>query len=113
IITSKKFNNVDQQIAAFNSEKPAGQLLTHDFSAFEWIRFLRGLHTEVPMERMKELDDAFHFSESGNSEVLFEWLQHVIASNYKPAYPALENFLINVGRRKFVKPLFVSMNKTG
>jgi hypothetical protein len=36
----------------------------------------------------------------------------VIASKYKPAYPAIKNFLVNVGRRKFVKPLYQQLVKT-
>jgi len=111
-IVSSKFNNVDQQVVAFNSETPASQLKTNDFTAFEWIRFLRGLPQRLSGVKMKELDEAFQFSKSGNSEILFEWLQHVIASNYEPSYPALENFLVNVGRRKFVKPLFTELSKT-
>jgi hypothetical protein len=32
---------------------------------------------------------------------------------YSPAYDELETFLINVGRRKFVAPLFEAMVKSG
>jgi hypothetical protein len=61
---------------------------------------------------MQDLDKTFGFSESGNTEILFEWLRHVIVSQYTTAYPAVGNFLINVGRRKFVKPLFQALIKT-
>jgi hypothetical protein len=33
----------------------------------------------------------------------------VIESKYKQGYPALEDFLCHVGRRKFVKPLYEAM----
>jgi len=61
---------------------------------------------------MKQLDDTFHLTQSGNSEILCEWLLHAIKADYKTAYPALDHFLCTVGRRKFVKPLFAEMNKT-
>ena len=61
---------------------------------------------------MKELDNAFHFSTSGNSEILFAWLLHVISNKYEINYPILKNFLTHVGRRKFVKPLFAELVKT-
>ena len=61
---------------------------------------------------MAKLDQAFGFSRSGNSEVLAAWLLHAIRHNYQPAYPALENFLTTVGRRKFLTPLYQELIKT-
>jgi hypothetical protein len=36
----------------------------------------------------------------------------VIPSRYIASYASLENFLTNVGRRKFVKPLFTALVKS-
>jgi hypothetical protein len=58
---------------------------------------------------MEELDEAFHFTASNNSEIKCEWLILVIATKYKKGYAALEDFLCHVGRRKFVKPLYEAM----
>ena len=33
-----------------------------------------------------------------------------IRNRYEPAYPRLEEFLIEVGRRKYVKPLYEAMD---
>ena len=54
--------------------------------------------------RLAELDRAFGLSQSGNSEVLFAWLQLALANRYEPAVPAAERFLPSMGRRKFVAP---------
>ena len=35
-----------------------------------------------------------------------------IRAGYQPAYPKLEQFLCAVGRRKFVKPLYLELMKT-
>jgi len=35
-----------------------------------------------------------------------------IRANYEPAYVRLERFLVEVGRRKFVKPLYEELAKT-
>jgi len=32
-----------------------------------------------------------------------------IRASYEPAYPKLEQFLVEVGRRKFVKPLYEAL----
>ena len=58
---------------------------------------------------MAALDEAFHLSASGNSEILNAWLLHVIAQRYEPGYAALRSFLTRQGRRKFLKPLYQAM----
>ena len=50
-------------------------------------------------------------SESGNSEILHEWLLQAIENRYEPAYGALERFLLRQGRRKFLKPLYEKLAK--
>lgn len=57
-------------------------------------------------DKVKELDDVFGLTDVGNSEIACDWFKHAIEQNYKPAYPALESFLVNVGRRKFLSPLY-------
>ena len=111
-ITTTKFADVDTPVTAWKSGTTAAKLNTKSFVTAQWLRFLNTLPDTLSNEKMKELDDAFHFTQAGNSEILFAWLEHVIASKYEPAYPSLETFLINVGRRKFVKPLFAAMAKT-
>ena len=73
---------------------------------------MNGLPKAISAERMKELDDAFNFTKSNNSEILCEWFQHCIRNNYTAAYPAMESYLINIGRRKLVKPLYQALAET-
>jgi leukotriene-A4 hydrolase len=75
----------------------------------EWLDFLNALTKPLPAEKMRALDERFSLSRSGNSEILFAWLHHVVKSAYEPAYPALESFLTRQGRRKFLKPLYEDM----
>jgi hypothetical protein len=62
--------------------------------------------------RMAELDGAFNLTGVGNSEIAFQWLMMSIKNKYAPADARLEEFLISIGRRKFVKPLFDELAKT-
>ncbi len=55
---------------------------------------------------MNELDKTFHFTTSGNSEILCDWFQLSVRSGYKAAFPAIEHFLTGVGRRKFIVPIY-------
>jgi leukotriene-A4 hydrolase len=111
-IVSERFNAVDATVEAWKKGTPAKQLDTKGYTSNEWQRFIRSLPAQMTVAQMKDLDDAFHFTSSGNSEILAVWFEHVIANKYEAAYPALENFLENVGRRKFCKPLYASLAKT-
>jgi len=90
----------------FESASAAGQWTTH-----EWLHFLRGLPEQLDSTRMRELDAAYHLTGSGNDEILDQWLLMAIRNRYEPAYPRLEEFLIEVGRSKFVKPLYEAMDR--
>ncbi|MCA1576951.1 MAG: M1 family metallopeptidase [Acidobacteria bacterium] len=61
---------------------------------------------------MGELDRALNLTRSGNSEIAFQWLLMSIRNRYEPAYPRLEDFLLSVGRRKFIRPLYQELAKT-
>ncbi|HEY7161369.1 MAG TPA: leukotriene A4 hydrolase C-terminal domain-containing protein, partial [Acidobacteriota bacterium] len=109
---SDRFLKVEEQAKAFQSGTSAKQLKTTGWTSHEWIHFLQALPSEMNETQMTELDSAFHFSQTGNAEILQEWLLHVINSKYKPAYPVMERFLTNMGRRKFLKPLYTELAKT-
>ena len=78
----------------------------------EWLHFLTNLPDDFNAAKMAELDAAFNLTKSGNSEIQFQWLLMSIRSNYAAADQRLEEFLITIGRRKFVKPLYEELIKT-
>jgi len=63
-------------------------------------------------EQMTELDTAFGFTRAGNSEVAHQWLLIAVRNRYEPAYSRLETYLIGIGRRKLIKPLYDELVKT-
>jgi aminopeptidase N len=79
----------------------------------ERYRFISNFSAEVTSREMAELDQLFSISSTGNNEVLFAWLEQSILKKYTPAYDELEKFLMSVGRRKFVAPLYEAMVKNG
>jgi leukotriene-A4 hydrolase len=81
---------------------------TAKWSTHEWLHFLRT--REKP--DLARLDREFHLTQSGNSEIIAQWLQMAVAGDYAPAMPKLEEFLCAVGRRKFLKPLYTELMKT-
>jgi leukotriene-A4 hydrolase len=109
---SPAFGKVDAELARFASGTPAGSLATTGWVTQQWQHFLRNLPKEVDGAKLAELDAAFHFTSSGNAEILADWFPRAIAAKYEPAYPALERFLLSVGRRKFLGPLYGALAKT-
>jgi hypothetical protein len=108
--TSTRFDAVDQQVEKWKSGAAPSTLEgTKDWSTHEWLRFIRAIPEDATKDQLADLDAAFHFTNSGNSEILGEWFLHVIKSKYTPGYDALERFLIKVGRRKFLKPLYKAL----
>jgi hypothetical protein len=82
------------------------------WSALEWQHFLTALPHDVPRDRLSALDEVFGVTRTGNAEVLFQWLLVAVRRGYEPAYPRLEAFLTEQGRRKFLKPLYEELAKT-
>ncbi len=113
VVRSDAFVRVGEQVRAFESGTPAAQLASGHWSTHEWIHFLRHLPAELTREQLSDLDAAFGFTVSGNSEILHEWLLQALEHEYEPAYDALERFLLRQGRRKFLKPLYQKLAETG
>jgi leukotriene-A4 hydrolase len=111
-VRSEAFAEVDRHLETWKSGGAAAALPAREWSTHEWLHFLRGLPETIPQPRLAEIDRAFRLSASGNSEILFAWLQIAIRNRYEPAFPALERFLTSQGRRKFVRPLYQDLAKT-
>ena len=52
------------------------------------------------------LDQRFKLTESMNSEIAHVWYRLAIANRYTAAYPAMERYMIRIGRRKLIVPLY-------
>ena len=90
----------------------AKDIQANSWTTQEWLSFLQHLPEKMSAEKMSELDAAFNLTKSGNSEIAFQWLLMSIKNKYSAADTRLEEFLVSIGRRKFVKPLFDELVKT-
>ena len=112
-VYSARIEKVDNAVAKWAE----GGLNTSDIPWSEWLyqeryRFLKSIPASVTVERLDELNVTFNVSGTGNNEVLFAWLEQSILKQHTDSYPRLETFLINVGRRKFLTPLYSAMLET-
>lgn len=107
-VESDKFEKVDQVLQDFLSSKE----LTDEhksWSTHEWLHFIRAL-PEDDSEPMALLDDKLELSESGNAEIAAAWYEKSINNGYyKNITPQIRTFLTEVGRRKFLTPLYKAL----
>ncbi len=110
---SDAFVKTESAANDFNAGKLAAKdIQTTNWTTQEWLNFLKTLPENTGAEKMSELDAAFNLTKSGNSEIAFQWLSMSIKNKYAAADTRLEEFLVSIGRRKFVKPLFDELVKT-
>ena len=84
-------------------------MATEGWGAEEWQIFLQGVPNKLPADDCKWLDETFGLTASKNGEILCLWLVIVVGSSYEPAYERIRSFLGEVGRMKFLKPLFKAL----
>lgn len=112
-ITSDRFKNVEAELNAWlNGEKGAKDIQSQDWMTPEWMHFVRQLPDSMSETQMAELDKSFGFTGAGNSEIQAAWFEKVIPNNYATAEQETEEFLIRVGRRKFLVPIYKAILKS-
>ncbi len=103
------FQQVDATRAAWLAGKLQAKKIGVDLNAQQWLYFLDNMPAMLKPAQMAELDQAFGLSKSANAEIAHSWFMLVIANNYQPSYPRLEEYLNTVGRRKLVAPLYQAL----
>jgi leukotriene-A4 hydrolase len=91
---------------------PTDKLGAAEWSTQEWVRFLRILPADLPVERLADLDQQFGLTGRGNAEIAHVWLLLAINKGYHAADARLEVFLTTIGRRKLVLPLYQALVAT-
>lgn len=107
-IESDLFEKVDGHRAAWLSGGEVNAIPYATYSTHEKLHFIRGLEG-LSQEQMSVIDIEFDLTNSTNAEVQCVWYQKAVESGYDKAYPAMEEFLVTVGRRKFLTPLYSAM----
>lgn len=105
-----------EEVSKIHQEWMTGRRSTESLPFGRWsfpetVLFLRKLESADPAQ-LAALDRAFRFSQSGNAEIVYEWVRLGISKGYAPAITRAEQFLTSVGRRKYLKPLYEELAKT-
>lgn len=89
-----------------------GQIDTENWSVHEWLAFLNNMPQELSVAQLAMLDATFSLTESTNNEIAHSWLLIAIRNGYRPAYQRLEDYLVEIGRRKLMRPLYEELMRT-
>ncbi|WP_298220544.1 hydrolase/aminopeptidase [Flavobacterium sp.] len=81
-------------------------------STNEKQHFIDYLPKEITEKEMDEIDKEFHFTQGGNFVIKRQWFVIAIRQKYKPAYPAIEQFMIATSRTGSLQTLYKEMVKT-
>ncbi|PWG82549.1 M1 family metallopeptidase [Pararcticibacter amylolyticus] len=108
-VNSREFEAIDSMVSSWKNSLHIGELRKQLKTANELLYFIKALPDSISAAHLKALDKEFSFTRSGNAEIQCSWYLLAIRHHYTPAYSYIEEFLTNVGRRKFLIPLYKEM----
>ncbi|MFZ5471330.1 MAG: M1 family metallopeptidase [Myxococcota bacterium] len=85
--------------------------LTQGWTPTEWQLYLDSMPRPAPQEICQTLDTRYRLTESQNHEVLMSWLTLATTSDYAPVLPRVQEVLGQVGRMKYLRPLYLALAK--
>jgi leukotriene-A4 hydrolase len=108
--SSIKLANVEKAAALVATTLPDSK----NWTPHEWVHFVRNLPKETNVEMLKKLDAKYKLTTSGNAEIRSAWYDSAIRKGYvAEILPQIEEFLVNVGRRRFLMPVYTALKDTG
>ncbi|GIU53416.1 aminopeptidase [Shewanella sp. KT0246] len=104
--TSTSLDKVKFALKQFGEGVNAAKLNVTNWRVHHWQYFITQLPFTLSQVQLKDLDMAFDFTNSQNAELACDWFRVAIKNQYEIVLPKVAEFLTNIGRAKFVKPLY-------
>ncbi|PCI60592.1 MAG: aminopeptidase [Gammaproteobacteria bacterium] len=110
---SNAFNKINDEITSLMADEiTLAQLPSNKWTVHEWLHFLNNLPLSIKTDRMSSLDKAFNLTNSTNTEIAHAWYLLSLKVGYDAVYPAMEKYLMSIGRRKLIVPLYKQLAQT-
>ena len=107
LVQSETLARVDVQRMRWEQGSLATDALqTTGWTVQEWLHFLNRATRPQPVIRLQELDRRYRLTESSNAEIAHAWFRLALASGYPGLEPALQSYLMGIGRLKLIEPLY-------
>lgn len=79
------------------------------WSPTEWALYLESVPRPAPEATCRALDEQHQLTASTNHDVLVPWLTLALRSGYLAVMPRVEQVLAEVGRMKYLRPLYTAL----
>ncbi len=110
---SPRFNTIDQERTDFLAGKlTADKLDAKGWNTQEWMYFLDRLPDVAPLDKLQQLDAAWHLTGTPNAEIGMRWYSHAIAGGDKAVWTAAAEHMTRIGRLYLTTPLYKAFVKT-
>jgi leukotriene-A4 hydrolase len=104
---SPHFDTIDQERTAFLAgQMAADKLGAKGWNTQEWMYFLDRLPDVTPLDKIKQIDAAWHLTGTPNAEIGMRWYSHAITAGDKAVWPAAAEHMIRIGRLYLTVPLY-------
>ncbi|KAF2329590.1 hydrolase/aminopeptidase [Flavobacterium ginsenosidimutans] len=110
-VSSADFDAIDAIQKSWRETGVAG-LSKKITTTAEKQHFIDHLPADITVKEMEAIDKEFNFTKGGNFIIKRQWFVQALIHQYKPAYPAIEQFLIGISRTGSVMMLYKEMVKT-
>jgi hypothetical protein len=110
---SPRFNAIDKERTSFLAGSLAADKLdAKGWNTQEWMYFLDGLPDVTPLDKIKQIDAAWHLTGTPNAEIGMRWYSHAIAAGDKDVWPAAAEHMTRIGRLYLTMPLYKAFVKS-
>ena len=97
-----------ETIEALRGAPPSLELAA-DWRPVEWQLYIESLAADIGAEGVDALEQRFHLTGSRNYDILEKWLPRTIRVGYQPGLQRTEDVLGEIGRMKYLRPLYQAL----
>ncbi len=109
--TSAQLTMLKDLAAGWAQGKRPDPAVAKQWKPEDWQIYLQALPRQLSEADCRWLDENFQLSKQGNCEILCSWLAIAANSGYAATRARTRAFLGEVGRMKYLKPLYTALHK--
>jgi len=98
-------------IERLNGSLPSAEQ-ANGWTAIEWQLYIESLSASATMSQLADVDRRFKLTQSRNYDVVAKWLAVAGRRGYAPAVERIQEVLCQVGRIKYLRPLYGALLDT-
>jgi leukotriene-A4 hydrolase len=97
-------------------EEAVNQMTSDDFDKLTPLQRIELLNqlwqhdAPLPLYKLDRLSELYHLNETGNNEILLNWIRLAIKARWEPIIELALKFVDSQGRMKYVRPIYRDLN---